>query len=167
VQHKAALFVKPGKYGQGEPSVKHRGIFLNDEAPDLSNWIAEQFGAVPTSANPQIPANVANYNSKFYTKLFELILQIKGNYLSPTMWNNAFNEDDPDNARLADEYGIVMGTSHQEPMLRAQKEWDRRHRGQSWNYYTDARTLQDFWREGITAQQELREHPHHRPARSQ
>ena len=66
------------------------------------------------------------------------------------MWNNAFNEDDPENPKLADEYGIVMGTSHQEPMLRAQKEWDRRYRGQHWNYYTDTKTLQDFWREGIT-----------------
>ena len=43
--------------------------------------------------------------------------------------------------RMADEYGIVMGTSHQEPMLRAQKEWDRRYRGQRWNYYTDPKTL--------------------------
>ena len=59
--------------------------------------------------------------------MFELILRLKGNYLWPAMWNNAFNEDDPENPRLADEYGIVMGTSHQEPMLRAQKEWDRRY----------------------------------------
>ena len=41
------------------------------------------------------------------------------------MWNNAFNEDDLENPKLADEYGVVMGTSHQEPMLRAQQEWDR------------------------------------------
>ena len=64
------------------------------------------------------------------------------------MWNNAFAEDDPNNPRLADEYGIVMGNSHQEPMLCAQKEWDRRH-SKKWNYYTDANTLQDFWRKGV------------------
>ena len=127
VEHKDALFVHPGKYIQGPPSVKYRGIFLNDEYPDLTNWIAEKFDQVPQSENPPIPAGIANYNHQFYEKLFELILRLKGNYLWPAMWNNAFNEDDPENPRLADEYGIVLGTSHQEPMLRAQKEWDRRY----------------------------------------
>ncbi len=133
VERKEALYIKVGKYVQGPPAVKYRGIFLNDEAPALTNWVREKFG---------------NYNSKFYTKVFELLLRLKANYLWPAMWNNAFNEDDPDNPRLADEYGIVMGTSHQEPMLRAQKEWDRRYK-KSWNYYTDANTLEKFWREGI------------------
>ena len=97
------------------------------------------------------PSDVANYNSQFYARIFEAILRMKGNYLWPAMWNNAFNEDDPNNARLADEYGIVMGTSHQEPMLRAQKEWDRRYQKTlgSWNYYKNPDVLQDFWREGI------------------
>lgn len=133
VEHKDALFVKAGIYIQGPPAVKYRGIFLNDEAPCLTGWVNEKFG---------------NYNHKFYTKVFELLLRLKANYLWPAMWNNAFNEDDPNNPRLADEYGIVMGTSHQEPMLRAQKEWDRRY-SKSWNYYTDANTLQNFWRQGI------------------
>ena len=132
-EHKDNLFVKPGKYVQGPPAVKYRGIFLNDEGFALTPWVKEKFG---------------DYNSKFYTKVFELLLRLKANYLWPAMWNNAFNEDDPDNPRLADEYGIVMGNSHQEPMLRAQKEWDRRHK-EHWNYYTDANTLQTFWREGI------------------
>jgi hypothetical protein len=150
-QHKDALYVKPGKYLQGPPSVKYRGIFLNDESPDLSGWVAEKFGTVPVKDNPPIPANVANYNSQFYTKIFEVILRMKGNYLWPAMWNNAFNEDDPENPRLADEYGIVMGNSHQEPMLRAQKEWDRRYQKTlgSWNYYKNPDVLKDFWREGI------------------
>ena len=134
VEHKDALYVKAGKYQQDEPVVKYRGIFLNDEAPALTNHVLEKYG---------------NYNSKFYTKLFELLLRLKGNYLWPAMWNNAFNEDDPNNPRLADEYGIVMGTSHQEPMLRAQKEWDWKHK-EHWNYYTDANTLKEFWRHGIS-----------------
>ena len=71
-------------------------------------------------------ADVANYGHEFYERIFEVLLRLKANYLWPAMWNNAFNEDDPENSRFADEYGIVMGTSHQEPMLRAQKEWDRR-----------------------------------------
>ena len=133
VQHKNALFVKAGRYVQGPPAVKYRGIFLNDEGWALTPWVKEKFG---------------DYNSKFYTKVFELLLRLKANYLWPAMWNNAFDEDDPNNPRLADEYGIVMGNSHQEPMLRAQKEWDRRY-SKKWNYYTDANTLQNFWREGI------------------
>jgi endo-1,4-beta-D-glucanase Y len=151
VQHKAALFVRPGKYQQGEPSVKYRGIFLNDEAPDLTNWVTEKYGTVHPSTNPPIPGNVANCNSEFYTRIFEVILRLKGNYLWPAMWSNAFNEDDPNNPRLADEYGVVMGTSHQEPMLRAQKEWDRRYLSTlgSWNYYKYPDVMQDFWREGI------------------
>jgi hypothetical protein len=147
VQHRDALFVKAGRYVQGPPSVKYRGIFLNDEAPDLSNWIRAKFGTVPGRTN------VANYGRGFYTNLFELILRLKGNYLWPAMWNNAFNEDDPENPRLADEYGVVMGTSHQEPMLRAQKEWDRKLQRQygNWNYNNTNQqpVLQQFWREGI------------------
>ncbi|MGD0077401.1 MAG: glycosyl hydrolase 115 family protein, partial [Sedimentisphaerales bacterium] len=133
VEHKDSLFVKAGTYVQGPPAVKYRGIFINDEGFALTPWVKEKYG---------------NYNSQFYTKVFELLLRLKANYLWPAMWNNAFNEDDPNNPRLADEYGIVMGTSHQEPMLRGQKEWDRKH-SKVWNYYTDANTLRDFWRDGI------------------
>jgi hypothetical protein len=151
VTHHDDLFVKTGQFVQGPPSVKYRGIFLNDEAPDLSNWILEKFGAVPTGTNPPVPPGVANYNRAFYTNLFELILRLKGNYLWPAMWNNAFNEDDTNNPVLADEYGIVMGTSHQEPMLRAQKEWDRRYQKTvgSWNYAKHPDIVSNFWREGI------------------
>ncbi|HEY4789418.1 MAG TPA: glycosyl hydrolase 115 family protein, partial [Bacteroidales bacterium] len=150
VKHKEALFILPGKQVQG-PSVKYRGIFLNDEYPDLTKWVINKFGMVKPSQNPPIPTGIANYNHEFYTKLFELILRLKGNYLWPAMWNNAFNEDDPENPRLADEYGIVMGTSHQEPMLRAQKEWDRRYGKTlgSWNYSKYPGVLDTFWREGI------------------
>ena len=99
--------------------------------------IAGKFGTITPQTDPPIPPKVANYNSKFYAEIFEVILRLKGNYLWPAMWNNAFKEDDPDNARLADEYGIVMGNPHQEPMLRARKEWDRRYRRTlgNWNYH--------------------------------
>lgn len=127
---KDAIYVQPGRNKQGPPSVKYRGIFINDEAPDLSNWVRMTYGAIPQSNDP---LGVSNYNSEFYKTVFEMLLRMKGNYLWPAMWDNAFNEDDPNNPKLADEYGIVMGTSHQEPMLRAQKEWDRRFRS-SWNY---------------------------------
>src|SRR5678816_1097120 len=148
-EHKDELFIKPGKYQQGEPSVKYRGIFFNDEKPDLDYWVRAKFGEHPTPGGGA--GTVANFNGKFYTKVFELILRLKGNYLWPAMWNNAFAEDDPDNPRLADEYGIVMGTSHQEPMMRAQKEWDWHLRQQygNWNFATQEDAMTKFWREGV------------------
>jgi len=150
VEHKDALFVNNGKYIQS-PSVKYRGIFINDEAPALTNWIIGKYGYVKLSQNPPIHEGIGNYGREFYTSVFELLLRMKANYLWPAMWNNAFNEDDPENPRLADEYGIVMGTSHQEPMIRAQKEWDRRYFETlgHWNYYAHPDTLENFWREGI------------------
>jgi hypothetical protein len=150
-EHHDTLVVQPGRFVHGPPAVKYRGIFLNDEAPDLTNWVKAKFGTVPLRADPPIPTGIANYGHEFYARIFEVILRLRGNYLWPAMWNNAFNEDDPDNARLADEYGVVMGTSHQEPMLRAQKEWDRRYLATigTWNYAQQPDLLENFWREGI------------------
>src|SRR5712691_2852294 len=133
VRHHDELFVRPGIHVQGPPAVKYRGIFLNDEAPYLTGWVKEKYG---------------NYNHEFYTKVFELLLRLKANYLWPAMWNNAFNEDDPLNAQLADEYGIAMGTSHHEPMLRAQQEWKRHGKG-PWDYSKNAEVLTEFWGQGI------------------
>lgn len=130
---KKALYVKAGRYTDGEPAVKYRGIFINDEAPAFSGWTKEKFGG---------------FNSKMYVKVFELILRLKGNYLWPAMWGNAFNTDDPMNRPLADEYGIVMGTSHHEPMDRAQQEWKKFGKGE-WDYNKNKEGLQDFWRTGI------------------
>jgi hypothetical protein len=151
VLKKNELYANKGRHIEGSPSVKYRGIFLNDEAPDLTNWVRAKFGTVTPGENPPMPRGVANYGHEFYTRLFELILRLKGNYLWPAMWNNAFNEDDPENPKLADEYGIVMGNSHQEPMLRAQKEWDRRYQKTigTWNYAKNPDILEAFWRDGI------------------
>ncbi|MBW4888502.1 glycosyl hydrolase 115 family protein [Mucilaginibacter sp. HMF5004] len=133
VKKHTALYVVPGKYSMGTPAVKYRGIFINDEAPAFSGWAKEKFGSV---------------NHMVYEKMFELILRLKGNYLWPAMWGNAFNDDDKANPVLADEYGIVMGTSHHEPMDRAQQEWKRYGKG-DWNYEINKQNLQDFWRKGI------------------
>lgn len=135
----------------GEPSVKYRGIFLNDEYPSLTKWVEFRYGSASVSDDPPVPAGVANYGREFYSRIFELLLRMKANYLWPAMWNNAFNEDDTLNAKLADEFGIVMGTSHQEPMMRAQKEWDRRYLTSlgSWSWTHHADTLKKFWRNGI------------------
>ncbi len=128
-----SLYVKPGFYTAGEPKVKYRGIFLNDEAPALTNWVRETYG---------------DYNHKFYETVFELILRNKGNFLWPAMWDNAFFDDDPENMRLADEMGVIMSTSHHEPMMRSHKEWQRYGEG-AWNYETNKEQLQDFFRKGI------------------
>ncbi len=133
IPHHATLFVSPGRYVQAEPRVKYRGIFLNDEAPSLSGWTQEKFGG---------------FNHLFYEHVFELLLRLKANYLWPAMWGSAFNEDDPLDPRLADEYGIVVGTSHHEPMLRAQQEW-KRHGTGPWDYTANAPELDSFWAEGI------------------
>ncbi len=127
------VFVLPGAHTKGEPAVKYRGIFINDEAPALSGWAYEQFGG---------------FNSRFYERVFELVMRLKGNYLWPAMWGRAFNDDDPQNPALADEYGVIMGTSHHEPMSRSQDEWNRYGSG-DWNYETNANVLNQFWRAGI------------------
>ena len=105
------LYIKPGAYTDGEPAVKYRGIFLNDEWPSLGGWAGKTFGG---------------FNHKFYEKVFELILRLKGNFLWPAMWASAFYDDDPQNGVLANEMGIIMGTSHHEPMALAQQDWSRR-----------------------------------------
>lgn len=117
------------------PSIKYRGFFINDEAPALSGWVHahKEYG---------------NFNHVFYEKVFELLLRLKANYLWPAMWGNAFNDDDTLNPVMADKYGIVMGTSHHEPMLRAQQEWKRFGKG-AWNYSTNAPVLDSFWQKGI------------------
>jgi Glycosyl hydrolase family 115/Gylcosyl hydrolase family 115 C-terminal domain len=132
VAHRDKILIKRGRYVQG-PVVKYRGIFLNDEAPALSGWVKEKYGG---------------YNHDLYEKVFELLLRLKANYLWPAMWAATFNADDPLNPKLADQYGIVMGTSHHEPMMRAWKEWERSGKG-PWDYTTNAAELREYWKQGI------------------
>ena len=129
------LYVINGKYSKGEPKVKYRGIFLNDEAPALSGWTNEKNGG---------------FNQKLYKKVFELILRLKGNYLWPAMWGNAFHVDDPMNPVLADEYGVVIGTSHHEPLMRAHDEWRRYGKDKGkWDYTKNDSTLREFWKASV------------------
>ena len=82
--------------------------------------------------------------------MFELLLRLKANFLWPAMWGNAFNEDDPLNPVLADEYGIVMGNSHHEPMMRAQKEYTKRKQEVgAWDFVTNSANLEKFWFDGL------------------
>ncbi|MEN2413668.1 glycosyl hydrolase 115 family protein [Flavobacterium mesophilum] len=132
VKKQSELHVLPGVHTQGEPKVKYRGIFINDEAPALTGWAFEKYGG---------------FNSKFYDTVFELILRMKGNYLWPAMWGRMFYVDDSQNAVLADEYGIVMGTSHHEPLTRAHAEWGKSNG--KWDFKTNSEALINFWKDGI------------------
>jgi len=121
-----------------KPVVRYRGIFINDEDPALGGWAKNKFGGV---------------NAQMYEHVFELILRLKGNYIWPAMWGKSFHTDDPENTQIADKMGMVIGTSHHEPMTRAHKEWHKSDTdptiGGAWNYETNADNLEQFWRGGI------------------
>ena len=104
VEHLDNVSIEPGTYTAGEPAVKYRGIFLNDEAPCLTGWVKNYYGT-----------DFGGH--EFYADVFELILRLRGNFMWPAMWGWAFYADDPLNSKTADDMGIVMGTSHhgQEP----------------------------------------------------
>jgi len=125
-----------------EPSVKYRGFFLNDEWPSLGSWVTGSFG---------------DFNEEFYDKVFQLILRLKGNFMWPAMWSAVFSENGKGspiaNAKLADEYGIVMGTSHHEPMFRAGEEWKKINQkygtNPAWDFSTNAEAITKFWEDGL------------------
>lgn len=131
------IFLNKGTYTDGEPAVRYRGIFLNDEAPCLTTWVKNTFGT--------------EYGGhEFYAKVFELILRLKGNFLWPAMWGWAFYEDDPLNSKTADEMGVIMGTSHHEPMARNHQEYARRRsEWGAWDYASNKKNIDRFFREGI------------------
>lgn len=137
IEQHEALYIRKGEYTDGEPAVRFRGIFLNDEAPCLTSWVKNTFGT--------------DYGDhRFYEQVFELILRLKGNFLWPAMWGWAFYADDPENSKVADEMGVIMGTSHHEPMARNHQEYARRRSDWgAWNYQTNKDNLDRFFREGI------------------
>ncbi|KAK0626664.1 hypothetical protein B0T14DRAFT_510608 [Immersiella caudata] len=127
-------------HSEGPPSVKYRGIFLNDEAPALTGW---------GGANFKRSQYNSPFVSDFYKLIFDLVLRLKGNYVWPAMWSSMFYLDDPKNGPMATEYGIFMGTSHHEPMARADKEQGRFLRG-SWDWRSNKAGVQSFMQEGAT-----------------
>jgi hypothetical protein len=114
----------------GQPSIKYRGIFLNDEQPALTGWVK---------------ANYGKYDSRFHAKVLELLLRLRTNYFWPAMWDAKFYTDDTKNGPLADEMGIIMGTSHTEPMARADKEIVK-----LWDWKSNQNNLKKFMQEGLT-----------------
>lgn len=130
--------ITPGTYTAGEPAVRYRGIFLNDEAPCLTGWVKNTYGT--------------NYGDhRFYGRVFELLLRLRANFMWPAMWSWSFYADDPLNSKTADDMGIIMSTSHHEPMARNHQEWTRNRSkyGNVWDYNANPEGLQKFFREGI------------------
>ncbi|KAL3469088.1 hypothetical protein BJX99DRAFT_268711 [Aspergillus californicus] len=124
---------------QGEPSVRYRGLFINDEEPSLTSWVHEKFGP--------------KYNFDFYKSVFELLLRLKANFLWPAMWSghpfpgSSFFADDPRNQKMADTYGIVVSTSHHEPLQRSTTEWRTRGEGE-WAWLPNRDRILKFFEEG-------------------
>ena len=161
VQEKVVLPGRECNLISKEPSIKYRGIFLNDEAPSLSTWTKKRYGG---------------RNEYFYKQVFELLLRLKANYLWPSMWDDTFSEDGKEdkqaNAKLADAYGIIMGTSHHEPLYRAGKEWSYYYKNdlgytsaQAWNLYNMPgekgynegvnKEIEEFWESGVERNKEF------------
>ena len=137
IEHHDSIFVNKGIYTDGEPAVRYRGIFLNDEAPCLTSWVKNTYGT-------------GYGDHRFYQRVFELVLRLRGNMMWPAMWGWAFYADDPENEKTADEMGVVMSTSHHEPMARNHQEYARNRKGWGpWNYQKNKANLQKFFREGI------------------
>ena len=137
VEHHDSIFINKGIYTDGEPAVRYRGIFLNDEAPCLTSWVKNTYGT-------------GYGDHRFYQRVFELVLRLRGNMMWPAMWGWAFYADDAENEKTADEMGVVMSTSHHEPMARNHQEYARNRQGWGpWNYQKNKANLQKFFREGI------------------
>ncbi|CAN8104506.1 unnamed protein product [Discula destructiva] len=125
---------------QGSPSVKYRGIFINDEQPGLTNWVATNFEDGYNST--------AGYGPEFYAHVLELLLRLRANYLWPALWGSMYEVDFVENQPLADAYEIVLGSSHTEPLMRAQNEFGNFYQG-PWAYNLNNATVDDYFRYGV------------------
>ncbi|TXC73024.1 hypothetical protein FSB78_17955 [Sphingomonas ginsenosidivorax] len=132
------IYAAAGLQHFGPPSVKYRGIFLNDEDWGLAPWAATTFEPEAGTIGPRT-----------YAKLFELMLRLKANMVWPAMHKvtTPFNAN-PANAALADRYGIVMGSSHAEPMLRNNVgEWKAP--AEDFNYLANPGGVSSYWRNRV------------------
>ena len=124
-----------------QPSVKYRGFFINDEWPCFGTWTYKHFNG---------------FTAEMYDHVFDLLLRLKGNYLWPAMWASSFALDGPGdlNEVLADEYGITIGASHHEPLLRAGEEFKKfkgpdSPYGEEWDYIANREGMHKFWHDAM------------------
>ncbi|MCR4903005.1 MAG: glycosyl hydrolase 115 family protein [Butyrivibrio sp.] len=124
-----------------QPSVRYRGLFINDEQPCFGNWAKEKYGSI--RPGPEL-----------YEKIFELILRLKGNYIWPAMWRSDFTLNHIENAELANEMGIIVGASHHEPCCRSGQEFQTLNKtnpqyGREWSFLSNAKGITEFWKDGL------------------
>ena len=145
VKHRNNIVVKNGRYKQGPPSVKYRGIFINDEDWGLHPWARDNYAPEDQHIGP-----------KTYKAVFELLLRMKANYIWPGMHEctKAFNAF-PENKLIADDYAIVIGSAHCEQMLRNNVwEWykwqpaDGSARG-DWDWCTNSDHIVEYWKSRV------------------
>lgn len=137
-EHKDDLIISPGVKHGGEPSVRYRGVFVNDEDWGLHPWAAKTFEPETGDIGP-----------KTYAKIFELLLRLKANTLWPAMHEvtRPFNSN-PANRQTADDYAIVMGSSHAEPMLRNNVgEWKAPK--DDFNFVANPAGVTEYWKERL------------------
>lgn len=134
-KHESSLYIYLPKEFSDYPSVKYRGIFINDERYGLHEWARHTFDRELMDIGP-----------KTYIKVFELMLRLKANYLWPAMHDCTapFNYY-PENKILADKYAIIMGSSHCEQMLcNNSTEWNSEKNG-PWNFLTNRKRMINYW----------------------
>jgi hypothetical protein len=135
-RHRASLAIKAGAHVVGPPAVKYRGIFINDEDWGLLPWAAKTF-------DPQF----GNLGPKTYERVFELMLRLRANYLWPAMHPRSTPFGDVEaNVKLADDWAIVMGSSHVEALLRNTNDWKKLKLG-DWRYDTNRDAILRYWEE--------------------
>ncbi len=131
---KSALYLSlPTPYTDA-PTVKYRGIFINDEDWGINPWASKTFD--PT---------LGNIGPKTYAKVFELLLRLRLNYIWPAMHGCTTEFGSiPENFQLADDYGIVAGSSHCEPMLCNNVHWKEKTQG-PWDYTKNRDAIHTYW----------------------
>lgn len=139
VQKAPAVAVTAGMRSGSEPGVKYRGIFINDEDWGFEPWAAKTF-------DPKL----GNVGPKTYQKVFDLMLRLKLNYLWPAMHpcSTPFAAI-PENSVLANQYAIVMGSSHVEPMLANPASFYEKKTNGPWNFVTNSKNILKFWRHSV------------------
>ena len=137
VKHQAQVYYNDGRYVSQEPTVKYRGIFINDEDWGLKPWSSHNY-----------EKELGDIGPKTYARVCELLLRLKANMLAPAMHSctGAFYSH-PESKVVADSFGIIITTSHCEPLLlnnAAKSEWDSKRDGE-WNYKTNRQTIWKKW----------------------
>lgn len=143
-----SLYVTPGTLTVGEPSVKYRGIFINDEDWGLNQW-----------ARKNTDTGIRDIGPKTYAKVFELLLRLRANLIWPAMHDStkAFWYY-PDNPKVADRYAIVMGSTHCDMMLRSNTfEWQKNFENEygtkpgTYRYDSNKTQIYKYWDDRVAA----------------